>query len=542
MRATWFVRSRQMRTRFAFWLSLIGYNLRDRSLSQKIYLGYAIVFFSIWGFAVLSLLAGVTSSFLAALGVGSVDLAASTLGVLIFSVWFLLSLRAVSRRSPFVFSEEDAYLICQTPVDRRGVALSWFISDWIGAGIPFWAGAVTLGFARAEAVLAGNATLLDIPFYVGLGLRALSVALLLQLALLALAWAVGALRLRGDREIAWLDKAALALIAVFVVAALWTLLTSGMAGFSATGWQVSLWVLSFPLKAAFGTAPWAWGAGFALLLVLLALAALWAASPELNLSRAAQETSGQEAQRSASLYGNTDLAQELAQRERLGMGRAPTRLRGRAGAWSLIWKDAVQALRPFRVTGILPWLGVFSMGLAGGFAAGLGTRIWVLAAWAILISQQAGSRLRGDLRLWPVLRQLPFTSKTLLLAEVANPWLLTVLATWIGLAAGSGLGGSLNLILAVLAPGAAAGVAASAAYDILRQSRVSALLAGSAADVGAWGAALSLICAGVPAGILWWVSNAGLPLALGTPLAWLAGLGLAALLWNLAAKSLREME
>ena len=42
MRAAWLVRSRQMVSDFAFWLAIIGYNRRDRSLSHRIYLGDGI--------------------------------------------------------------------------------------------------------------------------------------------------------------------------------------------------------------------------------------------------------------------------------------------------------------------------------------------------------------------------------------------------------------------------------------------------------------------------------------------------------------------
>ena len=35
MRAAWMVRVRQMEGRFAFWLALIGYNKRDKSIPQR---------------------------------------------------------------------------------------------------------------------------------------------------------------------------------------------------------------------------------------------------------------------------------------------------------------------------------------------------------------------------------------------------------------------------------------------------------------------------------------------------------------------------
>ena len=58
MRAAWMVRVRQMESQFAFWLALIGYDKRDKSVTHRIYLVYAMVFMAIWVFAVFTLLAG----------------------------------------------------------------------------------------------------------------------------------------------------------------------------------------------------------------------------------------------------------------------------------------------------------------------------------------------------------------------------------------------------------------------------------------------------------------------------------------------------
>jgi hypothetical protein len=65
MKAVWMVRSRQLYTRFRFWLALFGYNPRDQSFSQKLYLVYAAAFYLLWTFAVLSLFAGGAAQFLA---------------------------------------------------------------------------------------------------------------------------------------------------------------------------------------------------------------------------------------------------------------------------------------------------------------------------------------------------------------------------------------------------------------------------------------------------------------------------------------------
>jgi hypothetical protein len=542
VRAAWFVRSRQLRTRFAFWISITGYDPRDRSINQKIYLVYAVIFFSIWTFAVLSLLAGGTASILSTIGSGNVDRAASFASTLIMYTWFLLALRSACRRSPFVFSEEDANLICQTPVDRSSVALNWLFSDWIGNGIPFWAGAVLFGFARAEAMLGGNALLSDISLYISLGLRAMSVTLVLQLALLSFAWTVGALRLRDDQDIPWMKLAALVLIFLVLLVGVLTAATARIAGFYSLPWQVALWGISFPMAAAFGTSQWIWGILFSFLLAIASLLVLWLASSRMNLSRAAQETAARETRRSLSQYGFTDVAREMAQRQRLGMGRPPTHLPGRTGVWSLTWKDVVQSVGTMQISSFFAWLGILLLGIASGFTHDLGLMAWILASWTILILQISCKRLRSDLRIWAVFRQLPFVNRQSVLADLVNPVMLSILLTWIGLAISGSVSRSFNLVLVMLAPGAAASAAAAAAFDILRQSRVDALLVGSVPDVGSWGALLSLVCVGIPAGFLWFATTKWILLPISLSLACLIGLALAVILWNLAARSLHTME
>lgn len=147
------VRSRQIVQRLSFWLTLIGYDPHDHSLSHRIYLIYASIFMSLWTLVMLSLAASGATTALTALGIGSVNQVAARISLLIFVLWFIFQLWQVSRRSPFIFSEEDAYLICQTPVKRNVVALSWFIGDWLGQALSFWVLGVTLGFAMIDSHL-----------------------------------------------------------------------------------------------------------------------------------------------------------------------------------------------------------------------------------------------------------------------------------------------------------------------------------------------------------------------------------------------------
>jgi hypothetical protein len=129
IQAVWLVRSHQIAADLRYWLTFIGYDKRDHSLTHKIYLGYASLFFVAWAFATLTLLANWAGTGLRALS-GSRSLeeatttAAGLLALALLAWWMYQGVQA-GRRSPLTFNEDDAALICQTPVSRPAVALLW---------------------------------------------------------------------------------------------------------------------------------------------------------------------------------------------------------------------------------------------------------------------------------------------------------------------------------------------------------------------------------------------------------------------------------
>src|SRR5512146_766356 len=204
LNAVWLVRSHQIAAELRYWLTFIGYDRRDHSLSHKIYLGYASLFFIGWAFATLALLATFAGGILTGLAgglrpedpAGGLPFAAAALLGLVLLGWWLYVSYSAGRASPMTFSEDDAALICQTPVSRPAVALLWLLGDWIKSGPFFWALAVTLAFALQDAALGKSVSVEYVPHYVLAGLRVLSVVLPLQWGLMALSWAWGVLRLQ----------------------------------------------------------------------------------------------------------------------------------------------------------------------------------------------------------------------------------------------------------------------------------------------------------------------------------------------------------
>jgi hypothetical protein len=538
MKPVWMVRSRQIAQKLSFWLMLIGYDPHDHSLSHRIYLVYASIFMSLWGFAVLALAAGATAKMLTESGIGSANRAAAQISLFILVIWSLYQLWQVSRRSPFMFSEEDAYLICQTPVKRSFVALSWFVGDWFTRALPFWAIGVTFGFAMVEVQLAGNVTFADFFLYIASGLRAWSVFLPLQLGLLALLWALGALRLQGNREWRWLPRLVLVIIFLVIAILAWGIENPELARLIAPLRQAIVWPLYYPLQAAFSIRPWIDGIDVALGVATVGIVALAVAGESLNLSRAAQESTQREKLQTAQRYGMTGLTREIKQQDRLGIGRPPIRLPARPGFWMLSWKDILQSRYELRLGEIWNWLVLLGISLGLFLAPDRGSRILLFAFWIFTISQRITYRLRADLANWWMLRSLPFSSENLLWAELIIPWSLTVATVWLAILFSGARLGAFRLPVALLVPPVCMILSLIAAYDVFRQSNSGTLLNGNIPGISALTILAGAICLAVPAGIIWWFSQLWW---MGVFLAIAVSLLIAYGLWHMAAKRYRSI-
>lgn len=503
MKPVWMVRSRQIAQRLSFWLTLFGYNPHDHSLSHRIYLIYASVFMSLWAIAMLSLAASGTVTMLTILGTGSVNQIAAQISLLIFVLWFIFQLWEVSRRSPFIFSEEDAYLICQTPVKPNIVAMIWFVGDWLGQALPFWALGVTFGFAIIDSRLGEKVVFGDIFLYAAAGLRAWSLFLPLHLGLLALLWMLGALRLQGNHERRWLPRLVLIGILLAVIGLLGSMKIPELVKLSAPIWNAVLLPMSYPLQAAFSIHPWTNGLLIALGIATAGLVTLATASKDLNLSRAAQESTQREKLESAQRYGMVDLVHEIKQRERLGIGRDPTRLPARPGLWVLLWKDILQSRYELGLGQIWNWLILLGTSIAVLLAPDFNSRILILFYWLITVGQRTTSRLRADLPNSWMLRSLPFHAEHLLVGELAIPWGLTVAIGWLAVILGGGGLGASRLSMILLIPPICMILSFISAYDVLRQSNAGMLLNGDVPLIS-WRAILGgMLCLTIPAGIIW---------------------------------------
>jgi hypothetical protein len=499
MRIAWYVRSRQLARDFRFWSALMGMHPGDRSLSYRIYIVYAVIFFAIWGFLVLSLFADGAARALNLVSPLAPQQAAAALSLVVLLAWFLVSLYQAARRSPLRFNEEDQFLICQTPLNRSAVTLNWFVGILPRWGIPFWAGSVVLGFALAQ-IQTHNAGFSALPQYVLAGGRAVSILLVFHIALTACIWSFGLLRLQQKRAFPGLGRLAVGIALLLGGAVVWTATRTGLVSLAA---NLLFWPLAFPLQAAYGLVPWWAGLVFTAVVCAGVVRLLWMAGRQVSLGRAALETTRETGVENALLAGEMEAAAEMSLQGRLGEQHHPTGLAGRPGVWIMLWKDLLQSRRALSFSEVFNWVGVGGLLFLALWIPETGARILIAAYAGSLLSQQYTLRLRADLSRWWLLKALPLSKTRLLLAQLAFPWALATLLGWLAVL-GVGTGTGMPVVLAaLLLPLASAVLALTAAADLLRQSKTGLLIRGVPARGSMLGLAVGLLLAAVPWAVFW---------------------------------------
>ena len=502
------IRSKQVIASFGYWLTLVGYDSRDRSALTYIYLLYIIGFFSAWILVVMffisDLLANTIAPFLAYQGIAFAGLVPS-IGTLIFVLWCLYLIYKATNRSPLIFSKEDAYLLCQTPADRRFITLTWFFSEWLSRVLFISLAASIFGFALLELDVNHGIRMLSFGHITIAALKPLGIIIPTHLFLCAVAWIIGVYRLRCESEriifMGSIRVLALIMGGSFFIITIGSILASSFF----TPFQPFLEFLSFPLVSAFLGDSWWLGISVSIGLMIICLAVLWQISNKVNLSRAAQETHHFQAQQVAFRLGDFDRINEMNDRKRLGSSHLPSKIPSLSGAWMLTWKNIVQSLRSFTISHIWSWLAnlflMISMIIVGVLLKNGSFLFLLIFYWTANISKKTTSRFRKDLSNWWLLNSLPLTPRRIILHEVVPPVSVTIFLTWFTLWISSSLGLSINPIIVSSVPFVIAGISFSAIFDILRQSDSNMLLEGQTPDFGLVGLILSSFCIGIPTSI-----------------------------------------
>ena len=499
------IRSKQVLSGINYWLAIVGYDIYDHSALARVYLFYLIAFFSAWTLAVMffisNLMANIMSPFLASQGMVFTDIV-PTIGMLLLVLWSLYSIYKATNRSPLIFSEDDAHLLCQTPVNRRFVTLAWFFGEWLNGALLIIAIVATVGFAFLELDINNGIKILSVGHLAVAALKPLSIIIPLHFGLFAIVWVVGVYRLQ--RDIKRIKVMRLLRILNLILAVTLFVVTLGSILFPSffTIFQPLLSFLTFPLDTAFLEGVWGLGLVISIGLMIINLTVLWKISDKLNLSRAAQETHHFQAQRVAFRIGNLDRISEMKDRERLGSMHVPSKIPSFPGAWMMTWKDIVQSLRTLTISRLWSWLVILFLTISGTVAGVIlkdSASLFILIVyWTLLVGQQTSARFRKDLGNWWLVHSLPLSARRIILHDVVRPVLATIALTWIALWMSSLLGLSISPIVVCSVPFAVVGISFSVVFDMLRQADVSMLLAGRPPDFGLVGLIFSMFFIAVP--------------------------------------------
>ena len=542
------VRSKQALSNFNYWLAIVGYDIHDRSALTRVYLFYLVAIFSAWTLVVMfyvsNLIANTLSPFLASQGIAFTDIV-TTVGMLLLILWSLYSIYKATNRSPLIFSEDDAHLLCQTPVDRRFVTMVWLFGKWPSNVLIIIAFAITTGFALLEIDINNGLKVMSIGHLTVAALKPLCIIIPLHLGLFAVAWAVGVYRLQRDAKRIKVMRL-FRIIAVLLATTLFVLMLGNILFPSFfTIFHQLLSFLTLPMYTAFLEG--AWGLVFTVTigLMTISLTVLWRNSNNLNLSRAAQETHHFQAQQVAFSIGDFESIHEMKDRERLGSMHMPSKIPSFPGAWMVTWKDIVQSIRTVTISRLWPWVVIlllaFSLTVAKELLNDISSLFLLILYWTLHVGQQTSSRFRKDLGNWWLFHSLPLTARRIILHDVARPIFVTIALTWIALWMSSILGISINPILVFSVPFIVVGISFSFVFDMLRQSNVSMLLLGQSPGYGLIGLILAIFFITIPIAIFFIVESLALSLVVGMLAIGLVEISLACILLLLCERQFKRI-
>lgn len=497
MRAIHWIRTRQESEELSYWLSMVFYNPKDRSLSNRMYLVYLLVFFSIWWFIALVWFANTGGMLLSLVFPMAEMQGAVGLELMVLLIWFLTMLFLSLRRSPVAFSEEDAYMVCQMPLRPRKLVLRWFLLPWIKSLIPFLILAMALGFSLAEVSLQ-SAGVVDpsIFTYIIEGVRAALALIPLHLAGFGLIWANGIWFMNHQRrKAAWIFPP----LTVVLVGALFVSAILASFGVALPG-ALSLIgsVLPAVLLAGFSVGSLGSSLVFSGIIALFLLVLMVLSAGKFSASQAAQETQTQVSNRDLRRYGFSSQVKSRKVQKRLGISQRARWQPGWTGAAALIWKDILEIRRSIDISYGYKLLTFVGVGLGLVFIPSLGGRIIMILTWAMQATKFLTGRLREDLAHWAISHQHPLKPLGWIMSDMFVSALVMLLTILVGMLGGSALSGQSPLAAIVSLPGMIIGIAGVSAWTIFRHSHVDLLMTGQAPGINEFGVLFAALAAGIP--------------------------------------------
>lgn len=486
--AVHFLRSKQEYSDLRYWLGIVNYDPEERNFTNRVYLVYLILFFSIWFLIVLMFLASSLQRFLP-LAAPMPAITVSILALLIsFLGFFLGNLIRSTLRSPLIFSEDHRFLLCQQPIPSRPLVFRWIITPWLKNFLLFVLIGLMIGFFYAEAQFPAENMATHFPLYLWHGIRLVCLSLPYHIASFIAAWAAGlfACNHRG-KLISWLPTLLLTALSVLIL--LSNLLTTAFA------------IKMHPLLLTFfglGGLNFANTFGIGLILVLVALIALWVNAGKFSPSKAAIET--EEAAKVGNLmrYMQFDAIKQVRHERRLKL-IAKTKFNPTwQGGKAFLWKALIQKKRTFSLNDVWQPFLSFSLMLALGFA-GNSTVTWMgIASWVWMLSQHSLQRLQSDLELWQLTGQISHPFERWGLIDLLLPTVPHLIAIVLGLTTGQLLFNSNPLYLL---PALVFGFIAAQlqlGQDLLRKNQSDSAINGSMRSPGLRGILMAVLCILLP--------------------------------------------
>jgi hypothetical protein len=494
MNAVHWLRTRSEEREVDYWLSILHYDKDDHSFSNRVYLIYLFLFFSIWLLVMLTFLAQGGAAILSFINVNNPARAATLLEIFILGLWNLFAIWRAMKRSPISFSEQDAHLVCQMPVNHRQVVMRLFLLPWLKSAIPFWLMTVVVGFSVTEITMAGSLNADSIFIYANYGLRAWIIILPIQLALFSFHWVLGILRLQKEKEFHWLKW----LVMIFSTLS-WILFLTIVRNQFLTPFIYMDLNLAWPIQAGFEEGSLTLPLCINWFFAFLSLGILFWISNSISLARAAQETKGEEILNQVSRFDVPSYFDELKAQQKLGVSHKPSiPPKFIVGGWILVWKDSIQLKRNWKMSSLIDWLTIFSIVAGLSLIPDIGNRIFAMAFWSIRLGTMSVKRLRNNLSCWQIIRQLPISSTQFLLLELSPTFFLTLIISAIGFLVSTLLMKNIEISLALSFPGTIAGVIGTAAFDVIRRARSNQLLGGSVPEISAGGYLLTSLIVTIP--------------------------------------------
>ncbi|PKN87933.1 MAG: hypothetical protein CVU46_02570 [Chloroflexi bacterium HGW-Chloroflexi-8] len=490
MNAAQWIRSRQEANELQYWFSIVGYEIHDHSWNNRLYLLYVLIFFSSWILMTLIFFANgakVIFNYLPPL-----DPIQATIFVvlLLMAMWFNYSLWKSLHSSPVRFSEEDALLLCQTPVNHRDLVIRWFWMPWIKSFAPFLLIALTMGFFIVEISLPGRLTISFLPTYILTGLQTVLIILPIHFGLFILNWLIGILRLQKDKERYWMPRIVMPISVILSTLILVLTISPSLETFLPLGQFTGIEVVSILTVAGNKNLILVWAIGWIFIVILFT--GMAKAAQTFNLSRAAQESSVAENIRTARQYGLVSYAENTQNQLWLGMGHKPANQSVFPGASILVWKDIIQSRRIFRLSSLSNWFTIFLLMFSFALLPERYSRAFILSIWVIQISQISVIRLQNDLSRWFIVRQLPIPFKKFLVYDLIKACLFLILSSLLGLWSSSIFFRIPMDGFAIYIPGIVMGNAGITAYDVIRQASSEGLIHEAVPGVSILGVFLSL--------------------------------------------------